>query len=317
MSESRIIKNEDVHFQAGRGRTYEGERFLNQSHLSAVAPDFVAQLIVPDEELIDLGLEEFDQKGLVFPVEKIDGPQWQMLANRPRFEHKGRVLEFGFKDHVEVALKTLEQMKFLFENYKILLTDRNESNIVLRLSEDEKNVKAWKYKVYQVDFASVYDAENGTSVIADDVDLEKRSQSPQPGVYKNPEVTRANLAIQMRLIVGHVISVAKQEWISTTLSPEISKSLTVFENEWNVLGVSQRNGRSLDFETAQEFLTLLLNDFTKSSGSEELNPSNNSSLPIEVIQKSHTLNDIFRMKGPGKLFERLVSYFKSKKTDNS
>jgi len=250
----------DIHLE--KGDILDNPRLTNQSHLSLVAPGFIPQLAVPDAETEQEMNERFHYGGGAFSVERIHGPQWMHMINSPQIKWEGRVLSLTFRDHICIALKTLEQMQFLFGQYQVLLTDRNETNVLLKLIEDETDLKKWNYCVYQVDFAYVYDAVNDTYHIGNEVDLRSRVTASEQNI-KDSQRTKEVLAHQIRVLVGHIANIAKKSFYTETISNDVRNAIDEFEKTWNVMGFSQNN-QYLDFETARIFLMRVLNGIYRS-----------------------------------------------------
>lgn len=252
--EGKNLSVEDVHFEKG-WIVPDNRRLINQSHLSAVAQDFIPQLVVPDTEI----LEQADAEN-AFPVEKIQGPQWQQLIISPH-ETKWfgqEIAPFAFNDHLQIARQSIREAKFLFDTYGIILTDRNPTNIVLKPVDQQGHINAGgkDWKVYQVDFGTVYDAVNGTLYIDNAVNLLERQGVPK--IYKNSKVTNHNVADSIMSTISTIQKMNTDPYFSTLMSSETRRLMTDFSDQWNVRGVSETSHESIDFNKALNYLDSLM-----------------------------------------------------------
>jgi len=246
-----------VYFDIGKA-SETNKRFVNHSHLSAVIPDFVSQLVVPD----DKQLAQAEALQGKYPVQEIVGLTWESILFSP---YKGRL--FGqeiprpikFVEEVNVAIKVLHQLQFLFENYGIIILDRNSTNILLKPDKDgDVVVGGATWKVYQVDFADVYDALEDTKYISNSTNLRQRENVPKS--YKNPSVTADYLADTIMYVLYSVQLTPLVPYFHNKIPLEAKNKMDAFSSIWDSTGNLKSNpSQRIGFDEAIDYLRSLCN----------------------------------------------------------
>ncbi|HYD35339.1 MAG TPA: hypothetical protein VD999_04690 [Vitreimonas sp.] len=251
--EKKLTVN-DIHFEKGEA-SYSNPRFVNQLHLGEVVPGVIPQVVVPDTKIDKAWGEQFEAGYDVYPVEKVHGFQWADLLRKKEIYKDGRVLHFSGQDHIEVAIKTLQQMRELVENYGILLIDRNILNILIKLVPHESKPSSWSYQVMQVDLGAVKDLVNKTPYIDKSINLKERK-----GTINTQELLSNNseFAHNICVVVETLHTLATTDPYQNDISTDVKKELRNFYEQWDVMGFSRKGNDYISFNELEKFLKKLL-----------------------------------------------------------
>jgi hypothetical protein len=214
-----------AHFDRG-GIREDNQRLLIHSHLSSVAPDFIPQLILPDEKML---AEAESQKG--YPVENIQGLKWADLIYHPEKNVVAgqEFTRFTCADHLHIALQTLKEVKIMIENYGIVLKDRNLNNVIVAPTQESGHFShdQNQWKVWQVDLEEIYDAVTGENTIGNQVDLSER-KNVKPENMQDPQRTEKELSKIVRSVFDGLNDMRRRPEIVGTMSPQLKRELDSF-----------------------------------------------------------------------------------------
>jgi hypothetical protein len=173
------------------------QRLINQSHLSYVCPEFIPQLVVPSKAALRQS-EELDG----FPMQKIKGPTWNKVIE----EYDDIPLEV----HIRIARESAKQLDTLVKEYGVILIDRHTDNIRLTPTVQDTGITfdGRNWKVYQVDFNMIRDAQEDRDYLAQDIDLSSRKGHVR---FKNPQAARRAIATTAGTLVENVMAVVNQK----------------------------------------------------------------------------------------------------------
>lgn len=184
-------------------------RLNNQVVLSHLKPEFIPQLVVPDNQFFEQ-YRDFDKayanpEGTTesFPVQKIKG------------EHLGTIFDlsekFGMKELIVVLKETIRQLQEIYVDYGILMLDRNLTNIMLEPTEDETGIIIGNqhYRVWQVDLADVYDEVEGKYGLSFREDYESRVGKPKK--TKERIIAEHNMDNLTKSILSEIVLIYEEE----------------------------------------------------------------------------------------------------------
>jgi hypothetical protein len=285
---------QSIHLEKGAD-DLTNERYVNQIAVSSVAPFVPSPIAADRSQLYDLIEEEYAYishgRGSLtmnhlakYPVEKVNGPQWQSALNSPELKWGKETITFSFRENILVAIQVLEQLKYLWENFAVIIGDRNGCNIVLQ--PDDQADGELKWRVYQVDLEVVYDGLQDTYNIDTNQVLRERIGKPVSENIKNKEKSSRALSHITSQVLTNVTHLINQDGYKNIISEKAKQSILSFSQKWDLEGNYKRTTLFLDFENSLQFLQQLL--VTEENGESPIRNNENSESDV-VTTKDNSL----------------------------
>lgn len=250
-----MFEGTQVFWDKGNPDRTQNQRFINHSHLSAVEPEIVSQLIVPEESF----------KEGKYPVEKLIGHFWSKFVNETEYiTEAGESIPITIEDILSVATQILEQMKLLLTTYGVVIADRNGGNMIVYPDIDNQSGHKWRVK--HIDLAIVYDAVQDTSYISDSANLSDRLNRQGDLVYRNPSHLSMWLSSNIMFILSDITFSKK---IYDQLEQEKKELIDEFNLKWLLTGEARDKSKMIEIDEAIAFLDSLKLEQTYQSSNQE------------------------------------------------